>query len=123
MIRLFGRALRRADLPFAVSEGFSKHPKIVIKRALKFRPNDGYILDSLGWAYFRLGELQQAVDALEKAIELEPEDPTIHEHLGDVYLAFQKPQMALDYYKKSLALTDKDEDKARVTAKIEAIKP
>jgi len=35
LIRLFGRALRRADLPFAVSEGFSKHPKIVIKRALK----------------------------------------------------------------------------------------
>ena len=35
LMRLFGRALRRAQLPFAVSEGFSKHPKIVIKRALK----------------------------------------------------------------------------------------
>ncbi|MDD5758312.1 MAG: tetratricopeptide repeat protein [Desulfobulbaceae bacterium] len=94
-----------------------------IQKAVAQRPDDGFILDSLGWVYFRRGELQQAVDALEKAILLEPEDPTIHEHLGDVYVASHQTQLALDNYTKSLSLSDKEEDKARVTAKIEAIKP
>lgn len=94
-----------------------------IQMAVAQRPDDGFILDSLGWVYFRRGEFQQAVEALEKAIILEPEDPTIHEHLGDVYSAFHKSQLALDNYTKALSLSDKDEDKARVTAKIEAIKP
>lgn len=94
-----------------------------IQKAVSQRPDDGFILDSLGWVYFRMGELEQAVEALEKAIALESLDPTIHEHLGDVYLAFHKPQKALDNYNKSLALSDKDADKTRVTAKIGAIKP
>lgn len=94
-----------------------------IQKAVAQRPDDGFILDSLGWVYFRRGELQQAVEALQKAILLEPDDPTIHEHLGDVYVASHQPQLALDAYAKSLSLSDKEEDKARVTAKIEAIKP
>lgn len=93
-----------------------------IKRAIEQRPDDGFIQDSLGWVYFKMGELQQAVEALEKAIALEPDDPTIYEHLGDAYLAFQKPQLALDNYKKSLELSSKDEDKARVSSKIGAMK-
>lgn len=94
-----------------------------IQKAVAQRPDDGFILDSLGWVYFRMGELQQAVEALQKAIALEPLDPTIHEHLGDVYVASHKPQLALDTYEKSLALSDKVEDQVRVTAKIGAIKP
>ena len=94
-----------------------------IQKAVAQRPDDGFILDSLGWVFFRRGELQQAVEALEKAIVLEPLDPTIHEHLGDVYLAFHKPQMALETYQKSLALSVKVEDQTRVKTKIGAIKP
>lgn len=94
-----------------------------IQKAVVERPDDGFILDSLGWVYFRMGEFQQAVEVLEKAILLEPQDPTIHEHLGDVYLAFHKPQLALENYQRSLALSDKVEDQTRVTSKIEAIKP
>ena len=57
----------------------------MIKRAVQQRPDDGYIVDSLGWAYFRIGNYPEAVKKLERAIELKPEDPTINDHLGDAY--------------------------------------
>ncbi len=57
----------------------------MIKRSVEQRPDDGYIVDSLGWAYFRLGNYDEAVKNLEKAVELKPVDPTINDHLGDVY--------------------------------------
>ncbi len=57
----------------------------MIKRAVQQRPDDGYIVDSLGWAYFKIGNYPEAVKKLERAIELKPEDPTINDHLGDAY--------------------------------------
>jgi Flp pilus assembly protein TadD len=57
----------------------------MIKLAVSKRPDDGYIVDSLGWAYYKLGNYEEAVKNLEKAIELKPEDPTINDHLGDAY--------------------------------------
>jgi tetratricopeptide (TPR) repeat protein len=57
----------------------------MIKRAVQQRPDDGYIVDSLGWAYYRIGNYEEAVKQLERAIELKPEDPTINDHLGDAY--------------------------------------
>jgi tetratricopeptide (TPR) repeat protein len=57
----------------------------MIRRAVEQRPEDGYIIDSLGWAYYRIGQFDEAVKHLERAVELKPEDPTINDHLGDVY--------------------------------------
>jgi len=57
----------------------------MIRRAVEQRPDDGYIVDSLGWAHFRIGEFEEAVKHLERAVELKPEDPTINDHLGDAY--------------------------------------
>lgn len=57
----------------------------MIEKAVEQRPNDGFIVDSLGWARYRLGDYGQAVEYLERAVELEPGDPTINEHLGDAY--------------------------------------
>jgi tetratricopeptide (TPR) repeat protein len=57
----------------------------MIKKAVQQRPDDGYIVDSLGWAYYRLGNYEEATKHLERAIELKPEDPTINDHLGDAY--------------------------------------
>ena len=57
----------------------------MIKRAVQQRPDDGYIVDSLGWAYYRIGNYEEAVKQLDRAIELKPEDPTINDHLGDAY--------------------------------------
>ncbi len=57
----------------------------MIKQAVDLRPNDGYIVDSLGWAYYKLHRYKDAVATLERAIELKPEDSTINDHLGDAY--------------------------------------
>ncbi len=57
----------------------------MVKKAVELRPNDGYIVDSLGWAHYQLGEFEQAVKHLERAVELRPEDPVINDHLGDAY--------------------------------------
>jgi tetratricopeptide (TPR) repeat protein len=57
----------------------------MIRRAVEQRPDDGYIVDSLGWAYYRIHNYDEAVKNLERAVELKPEDPTINDHLGDAY--------------------------------------
>ena len=57
----------------------------MVKKAVALKPNDGYIIDSLGWAYFQLGDYEQAVTHIERAVELLPADPIIAEHLGDAY--------------------------------------
>jgi tetratricopeptide (TPR) repeat protein len=57
----------------------------MITRAVEQRADDGYIVDSLGWAYYRIGKYDEAVKHLDRAVELKPEDPTINDHLGDAY--------------------------------------
>jgi tetratricopeptide (TPR) repeat protein len=57
----------------------------MLRRAVDLRARDGYIVDSLGWAYYRLGRYDDAVRELEKAIDLKPSDPVINDHLGDAY--------------------------------------
>jgi Flp pilus assembly protein TadD len=57
----------------------------MIRRAVEQKPYDGYIVDSLGWAFYRIGNFEEAAKNLEKAVELKPEDPTINDHLGDAY--------------------------------------
>ncbi len=57
----------------------------MIEKAVELRPGDGYITDSLGWVYFRMGRYNDAVPYLEQAVELMPYDPTINDHLGDAY--------------------------------------
>ncbi len=57
----------------------------MVKKAVAARPDDGYMVDSLGWAHYRLGQFQDAVTVMERAVELKPEDPVINDHLGDAY--------------------------------------
>lgn len=55
----------------------------MIRRAVALRPEDGYIVDSLGWVHYQLGDYADAVRELERAVELRPEDPVINDHFGD----------------------------------------
>lgn len=80
----------------------------LIGRALKFKPDDGYITDSLGWVYFKKGNYEKAVATLEKAVTLIPDDPLLLEHLGDAFSMTQNKDKAIEYYKKSLKLKKKD---------------
>lgn len=57
----------------------------MIKRAVEQRPSDPYIIDSLGWAYYKLGDFERAAEELERAVELKPNEAVLHDHLGDAY--------------------------------------
>ena len=57
----------------------------MLRRAVELRPNDGYIVDSLGWAHYKLGQYPEAAETLEKAVNLKPADPVLNDHLGDAY--------------------------------------
>ncbi|MGI9481417.1 MAG: tetratricopeptide repeat protein [Hyphomicrobiales bacterium] len=69
-----------------VDQGMNLEEAIeMIQKAVELRPNDGYIVDSLGWAHYRLKNYPEAVKYLERAVELKPDDPVINDHLGDAY--------------------------------------
>ncbi len=91
----------------------------LIKEALKYKPNDGYITDSLGWVYYKKGEFKKALLYLQKAVEMVPDDPIMLEHLGDAYLKLNDKPNAIKYYKKSLEY--KEKDKESLEQKIRAI--
>ena len=55
----------------------------MLEKARSLRPFDGYIVDSVGWAYYRLGRYDDAAKTLEDAVLLVPGDPTINDHFGD----------------------------------------
>ena len=76
----------------------------LIEKAIKYKPNSGYIIDSLGWVYFRKGLYDKALTELKKAVELAPHDPAIAEHLGDVYYKKQEYGNALKAYEKAISL-------------------
>jgi tetratricopeptide (TPR) repeat protein len=68
------------DMDINLDEGLK-----MIRKAVGLRPSDGYIVDSLGWAYYKLGRYDEAVVELERAVSLKPEDPVLNDHLGDAY--------------------------------------
>jgi len=93
-----------------------------IKKAVEILPEDGYVRDSLGWVYYRLGDIEQAVIELEKAAEMVEDDPIIKEHLGDVYLHKKQFEKALSVYEQAYQLFVEDEKKQQVKIKIDSIK-
>lgn len=68
------------DMNMNLDEGLN-----MIKKAVELRPSDGFIIDSLGWGYYRLGRFDEAVIELERAVALQPADPVLNDHLGDAY--------------------------------------
>jgi predicted Zn-dependent protease len=87
----------------------------MLVRAVGHEPNNGAYVDSLGWVYFRLGNLEQAEKYLTDATKLLPRDPTVHEHLGDVLAKRGDMQRALNSYRTALSLDPdaKEVDKLR----------
>jgi tetratricopeptide (TPR) repeat protein len=91
----------------------------MIKRAVDQRPDDGYIVDSLGWAYFRIGSFEDAVKNLERAIDLKPEDPTINDHLGDAYWRIGRTLEAKFQWAHARDLKPEPEELPKIEAKID----
>ncbi|MFC1845045.1 tetratricopeptide repeat protein [Thermodesulfobacteriota bacterium] len=93
-----------------------------IRKAVELMPDDGYIRDSLGWVYFKMGDDEQAIIELEKASEMVKDDPVIKEHLGDVYLRNNQPEKAMTAYEASYDLYEEQEKKEKVADKINSLK-
>jgi tetratricopeptide (TPR) repeat protein len=92
----------------------------MIKRAVEQRADDGYIVDSLGWAYYRLGNMEEAVKQLERAVELKPEDPTINDHLGDAYWRVGRMLEARFQWSHARDLKPEPEDLVKIEAKLKS---
>ena len=90
----------------------------MIRRAVDLRPGDGFIIDSLGWAYYRLGRFEEAVFELERAVEYEPSDPVINDHLGDAFWKVGRRVEARFQWRRALSLSDDDALTAAVRAKL-----
>ena len=91
----------------------------MIKRAVDQRPDDGYIVDSLGWAYYRIGNFDDAVKQLERAIDLKPEDPTINDHLGDAYWRVGRTLEAKFQWQHAKDLKPEAEELPKIEAKMD----
>jgi tetratricopeptide (TPR) repeat protein len=89
-----------------------------IRKAVKLKPDDGYYVDSLGWAYFRLGNLQAAVETLERAVELKPDDPIINDHLGDAYWRVGRKLEAKYQWQQALTLKPEEDQIVSLKQKI-----
>ena len=90
----------------------------MIRRAVEQRPEDGYIIDSLGWAHYRIGQYDEAVKQLERAVELKPEDPTINDHLGDVYWRVGRVTEAKFQWSHAKDLKPEPEDLPKIEEKL-----
>lgn len=91
----------------------------MIERAVAMEPGSGYIIDSLAWAYFRLGRYAEAVEPMERASLLEPVDPIVTDHLGDVYWAVGRTREAEFQWHRALSYGPTETDAARIRAKLE----
>jgi tetratricopeptide (TPR) repeat protein len=91
----------------------------MIEKAVELRPEDGYIVDSLGWAHYRIGDYASAVQYLEKAIELVPEDPTINDHLGDAYWQNGRGTEARYQWRRALQFGPQDDEIKPIQAKLD----
>jgi tetratricopeptide (TPR) repeat protein len=79
----------------------------MIKEALKARPNDPYIMDSMGWVLYKQGKHKEALAYLKKALKKLDNDPTVFEHMGDVLKSMGRKKQALEYYMKASSLSKK----------------
>ncbi|TLP45542.1 tetratricopeptide repeat protein [Cohaesibacter sp. CAU 1516] len=90
----------------------------MIRQAVALRPYDGFFVDSLGWAHFRLSQFEEAVKFLERAVELRPEDPTITDHLGDAYWMTGRKNEARFQWQRVKTMSPKPELLVQVENKI-----
>lgn len=90
----------------------------MLERAVELRPNDGNIVDSLGWALFKLGDISGAIRWLERAVELEPRSSVINDHLGDAYWAAGRRQEARFQWRRALGTDPEPGEVPKIEAKL-----
>lgn len=91
----------------------------MIQLAVAGQPDSGEILDSLAWAYYRLGRYQDALGPQEQASLMEPVEPVVTDHLGDVYWAVGRKREAQFQWRRALSFNPDEVDAVRIRAKLE----
>ncbi len=91
----------------------------MIETAVELRPESGYITDSLGWVFYRLGRYEEAVAPMERAVELLPVDPIVNDHLGDVYWKVGRTREAEFQWRRALSFDPEEKEADRIRRKIE----
>ncbi len=94
--------------------------KDMLHRAVDARPDDGFIVDSLGWVYYRLKDYPKAVETLERAIVLQPGDPVINDHLGDAYWKVGREREAYFQWRRALSLDPEEDVIAKIKEKLKS---
>jgi tetratricopeptide (TPR) repeat protein len=92
----------------------------MLEKARALSPFDGYIVDSVGWAYYRLGRYEDAAKALENAVLLVPGDSTINDHLGDAYWKVGRKLDAQYQWSHALAFNPEPRQKAAIEKKLQS---
>jgi tetratricopeptide (TPR) repeat protein len=95
-----------------------KEGMALIEKAVALKPDDGYIVDSLGWAQFKLGNFKEAVRFLERAVELKPEDPVLNDHLGDALWQVGREREARFQWDQALTLDPEPEEAEKIKKKL-----
>jgi Flp pilus assembly protein TadD len=90
----------------------------MIEQAVKLRPDDGYVVDSLGWAFYRMGNFAEAIKHLERAAKLKPEEVDINEHLGDALWAAGRQREARLQWQRTLTLDPEPAMAANIERKL-----
>lgn len=90
----------------------------LIEKAVSLKPDDGYIVDSLGWAHYRLGRYDEAVRHLERAVELRPDDPVLNDHLGDALWRVGRQREARFQWDQALSLGPEPEETEKIRKKL-----
>ncbi len=90
----------------------------LIEKAVALKPDDGYIVDSLGWAHYKLGNFKEAVRFLERAVELKPEDPVLNDHLGDALWQVGREREARFQWDQALTLEPEPDDVEKIKKKL-----
>ncbi|MEO1281565.1 MAG: tetratricopeptide repeat protein, partial [Pseudomonadota bacterium] len=90
----------------------------LIEKAVSLKPDDGYIVDSLGWAHYKLANYPKAVKYLERAVELRPDDPILNDHLGDALWRVGREREARFQWDLAVSLNPEPEDLLKIKSKI-----
>lgn len=90
----------------------------MVRLAVEQRPEDGYIIDSLGWGYYLTGDYENAVVQLELAVEYRPVDPVINDHLGDALWKVGRKLEAEFQWKRALSFEPEEDDQKRIVRKL-----
>ena len=91
----------------------------MIEKAVAARPNSGFIIDSLGWSLFTLGNFEDAIHPMERAVELMPDDPIVNDHLGDVYWKVGRKREARFQWKRAISFDPEEKELIRIRKKLD----